>query len=157
MTVHQGARNNQISSPEVAGLLNRVDDYMRASGYAESTVSSKIFNDSKTIAKLRAGKDIGTRRLNHAVGWLADAMPDDAPDTLRAPKLPMLREQIKEVIDLLHAMDKIGDGIGGADGYAVSAVALNAKSIADNVVDALKAIERAAGHTRVHAHAREEA
>ena len=56
-------------------------------------------------------------------------------------KLTDLREQIEEITDLLHALDKIGDGIGGADGFAVSAVALNAKYIADNVLDALKAME----------------
>ncbi|WP_313760205.1 helix-turn-helix transcriptional regulator [Rhizobium sp.] len=54
-----------------------------------------------------------------------------------------LREYIEEVIDLLHALDKIGDGIGGADGYSVSAVALAAKSVADNALDTVKAMEHA--------------
>ncbi|KNY35572.1 helix-turn-helix transcriptional regulator [Agrobacterium sp. SUL3] len=51
-----------------------------------------------------------------------------------------IMEYVEEIRDLLHALDKIGDGIGGADGFAVSAVALNAKSIADNVIDALRAM-----------------
>lgn len=56
------------------------------------------------------------------------------------PKLAELLEQVEEIHDLLHALDKVGDGIGGSDGFAVSAVALNAKSIADNVINALKAM-----------------
>ncbi|MEH3109002.1 MAG: helix-turn-helix transcriptional regulator [Agrobacterium cavarae] len=51
-----------------------------------------------------------------------------------------LLEYAQEVTDLLHALDKVGDGIGGADGFAVSAVALNAKYVADNLVNALKAM-----------------
>ncbi|RSC31511.1 XRE family transcriptional regulator [Agrobacterium sp. FDAARGOS_525] len=49
-----------------------------------------------------------------------------------------LLEYTQEIHDLLHALDKMGDGIGGADGFAVSAVALSAKSIADNVAHALQ-------------------
>ncbi len=59
------------------------------------------------------------------------------------PRLTELREQIEEISDLLHALDKVGDGIGGADGYAVSAVALNAKSIAQNSLSLLQAMEGA--------------
>lgn len=55
-------------------------------------------------------------------------------------RLPDLQEQIEEISAFLHALDKIGDGIGGSDGYAVSAVALNAKSMAENVLDALLAM-----------------
>jgi transcriptional regulator with XRE-family HTH domain len=55
-------------------------------------------------------------------------------------RLSELREQIVEVDDLLHALDKIGDGIGGADGFAISAVALNAKSIIANVLDHLRSM-----------------
>lgn len=55
-------------------------------------------------------------------------------------RLSELREQLEEVIDLLHAIDKIGDGIGGADGYSVSAVAIAAKSMAANALDAVRAM-----------------
>jgi transcriptional regulator with XRE-family HTH domain len=56
-------------------------------------------------------------------------------------KLSELREQVEEIADLLHALDKIGDGIGDSDGYAVSAVALNARSIAGNVLCSLRVME----------------
>lgn len=65
----------------------------------------------------------------------------DTNDGILLPKQKKeaeLREQIEEVIDLLHAIDKIGDGIGGQDGFAVSVVALNTKSIADNALAMLR-------------------
>lgn len=58
-------------------------------------------------------------------------------------RLSELREQIEEVSDLLHALDKIGDGIGGKDGYAVSAVASNAKAIAESALDRVRTMESA--------------
>jgi transcriptional regulator with XRE-family HTH domain len=75
---------------------------------------------------------------------LSDVLGFDLPHSVALipdqNKLSELREQIEEVIDLLHALDKIGDGIGEADGFAVSAVALNAKSIAENVLDGFRAM-----------------
>ncbi|MDX3927653.1 MAG: helix-turn-helix domain-containing protein [Shinella sp.] len=66
--------------------------------------------------------------------------PTAIKHSLDCEKLSELREQIEEVADLLHGLDKIGDGIGGADGYAVSAVALNAKSVADSALDMIRAM-----------------
>jgi hypothetical protein len=60
----------------------------------------------------------------------------------RDMKIVELTEQAQEVVDLLHALDKIGDGIGGADGFAVSAVAIAARSVADNVYQYFKIKER---------------
>ena len=48
-------------------------------------------------------------------------------------RLSELREQLSEIRDLLNAIDLIGDGIGGEIGFAVSAVALQARSVAENV------------------------
>lgn len=61
----------------------------------------------------------------------------------RDMKMVELAEQAQEVIDLLGALDKIGDGIGGADGFAVSAVAIAARSVADNVYQYFRVRERA--------------
>jgi hypothetical protein len=65
---------------------------------AEATLSTRIFNDGKRIAALRAGGDIGTRPLARAIDWLSlhwpegEEWPSDIPrpvhsqpETMAAP------------------------------------------------------------------------
>lgn len=57
---------NQIQS-----FLNRADRYAVASGLSLSTVSRKLFNDGKGLARLRAGGQCTLRTLERALARLA--------------------------------------------------------------------------------------
>lgn len=56
-------------------LLSVVDAYMKATGYKEGTVGTHAFNEGKSIAKLRAGGDIGTQRYELVMQWFSDNWP----------------------------------------------------------------------------------
>lgn len=57
--------------------------------------------------------------------------------------LSALRDEIETAYDLLTALDKTGDGIGGDVGHGVSAVALAARAALDNARSMVKAMEAA--------------
>ncbi|AOF89608.1 helix-turn-helix transcriptional regulator [Sinorhizobium sp. RAC02] len=63
------------------------------------------------------------------------------PTVGTVPKLAGLRDEIDTAYDLMTALDKTGDGIGGDVGHGVSAVALAARAALDNARDMLKAME----------------
>lgn len=52
-----------------------------------------------------------------------------------------LRDEIETAYDLMTALDKTGDGIGGDVGHGVSAVALAARAALDNARDMIRAME----------------
>lgn len=70
-------------------LLTLSDTFCAAHGIAETTLSSRIFNDGKRISAVRAGADIGARRLERAVEWLSAHWPESAPwpDHVRRPQV----------------------------------------------------------------------
>lgn len=94
-------------------------------------------------------KNTGLVKPSQRLRTLDESQTDDTQIVGTPCRAADLQEQIEEVLDLLHALDKIGDGIGGADGYAVSAVALAARAALDNARDMLRAME--AGATLVNA------
>ena len=59
-------------------FLELVDAYAAATGLAESTISTKLLNDGKGIARLRDGKDIGVRKVEEKLAWLSTNWPPDA-------------------------------------------------------------------------------
>lgn len=65
----------------------------------------------------------------------------DEPTAGALPKLLELRDEIETAFDLLTALDKTGDGIGGDVGNGVSAVALAARAALDNARDMIRAAE----------------
>lgn len=69
--------------------------------------------------------------------------------TVDPSRVSELRDEIETAYDLLTALDKAGDGIGGDLGHGVSAVALAARAALDNARSMLKAME--AGSTLVNA------
>ena len=58
----------------------------------------------------------------------------DTPPARFAEAIDMLQE----AIDLLNALDLIGDAIGDRKGYAISAVAIAARTAADGALDIVK-------------------
>jgi hypothetical protein len=65
--------------PEILHLLAVAEQYLAAAGLAqEKTVSHRVFGDSKTIARLRAGADITLGRYHAALAWFAANWPPAA-------------------------------------------------------------------------------
>ena len=63
---------------EIAHLLLIADEYKRATGLEDVTVSHRVFGDSKKLSALRGESDITVGRFNTAVAWFAANWPDGA-------------------------------------------------------------------------------
>lgn len=68
----------------ISDLLDVADRYRDATGTPETTVSHRVFGDTKRLAALRAGREITVGRFNAAMHWFARNWPDgrDRPDVL---------------------------------------------------------------------------
>lgn len=72
---------------EIDDLLAIADAYKKAAGIdRDSTVSYRVFRDTKKLAYLRAGGDITVGRFNAALCWFAENWPAGAD---RHPLLPV--------------------------------------------------------------------
>ena len=58
-------------------FLELTEIYAKHLGVPLTTVSSRLFNDSKRLDMLRddAGRDVGIRKVEVAVQWLSDNWP----------------------------------------------------------------------------------
>lgn len=61
-----------------AQLLKLVPVYCAATGLAEATISTKLFNDGKRIETVRSGGDLGAEKATRAIEWLSNHWPADA-------------------------------------------------------------------------------
>lgn len=64
---------------DMTQFLRLVAAYGKATGLAESTISSRLFDDGKRLRMLRDGRDVGIRKVQVAVAWLSDNWPADHP------------------------------------------------------------------------------
>lgn len=73
---------------QIAHLLELADEYQRVVGVGDTTLSFRVFGDSKKLAALRADADITTQRFNAAVTWFAVNWPDGAkwPRDIQRPE-----------------------------------------------------------------------
>jgi hypothetical protein len=55
-----------------------VDAYKAATGLPDKTISSRVLNDSGRIDLLRAGGDIGIRKVAAALNWFSEHWPAGA-------------------------------------------------------------------------------
>lgn len=63
----------------VAHLLALANEYQRVeTSVGDTTLSFRVFGDSKKLAALRAQGDITTARFNRAVRWFSTNWPDGA-------------------------------------------------------------------------------
>ena len=62
----------------LAHLFRLCEAFGTAAGLSEATVSTRLFRDGKGLARLRAGGDVGTRRLDRAMAWLSANWPEGA-------------------------------------------------------------------------------
>jgi hypothetical protein len=71
----------------IDAFLAVVDAYRDALNVSDGSVSSRLFNAGHRISQIRAGSDIGVRRLSEALQWLSDNWPVNAvwPDHVERP------------------------------------------------------------------------
>lgn len=71
----------------ITQLLKLIDEYQRASGAKDGTVSTHVFNDGKKLAAIRAGGDLSTGRFERVVAHLSAIWPETAvwPDDIERP------------------------------------------------------------------------
>jgi hypothetical protein len=74
-------------------LLTLSAAYQAATGVQDSTLSSRMFNDGKKLAAMKAGGDINVTRYERALQWLSDNWPDKAtwPHAIERPIQTVVR------------------------------------------------------------------
>jgi len=77
-------------------LLKVVDAYQKATGLADGTLGTYVFNDGKQVKRLRIGKDITVGRFNDALRWFSAHWPDGAvwPDGIARPCVGGERQEL---------------------------------------------------------------
>lgn len=61
---------------DMNSLISRADAYKVAAGVSEdTTVSHRVFGDTKKLSALRRGGDITVRRFNAAMAWFDQNWP----------------------------------------------------------------------------------
>lgn len=68
-------------------LLTLSDRMQALTGLPETTISHRVFGDTKKLAALRAGADLTTGRFNAALAWFRANWPEGAvlPEVLAVP------------------------------------------------------------------------
>lgn len=61
-----------------ADLVAVIDVYAAATGASDTTISSRVFADSKKLDALRRGASITLRRANEALQWFSNNWPEGA-------------------------------------------------------------------------------
>ena len=60
-------------------IIEIAEEYRRVAGLeAETTVSYRVFGDTKKLTKMREGADITVGRFNTALRWFRDNWPEGA-------------------------------------------------------------------------------
>lgn len=67
-----------------AELIRIIDAVTASTGLSDTTLSSRIFNDSKRIAAIRGGATITVRRMADAVEYLCKNWPEQFHDSVYA-------------------------------------------------------------------------
>ncbi len=67
---------------DIAHLIRIADAYKTALGLEDTTVSTRVFKDSKKLGALRNGADITVSRFNAALRWFDENWPQhvERPD-----------------------------------------------------------------------------
>ncbi len=73
----------------ISNLLQLADGYERFALVTDTTLSFRVFGDSKKLAALRSGSDITTGRFNAAIGWFSANWPEGLawPEGIERPEL----------------------------------------------------------------------
>jgi hypothetical protein len=71
---------------QIAHLLKLVEGFCFSTKIAEATLSNRIFMDGKRLTAIRAGSDVGVRRIGRAITWLSDNWPTDVDWPAEVPR-----------------------------------------------------------------------
>lgn len=63
---------------EITHLLSVADAYRLATGVEDTTVSYRVFGDTKKLGAMRAGADVTVGRFNDAMVWFSTHWPEGA-------------------------------------------------------------------------------
>lgn len=71
-------------------ILKLADAYAAATGVEGTTLSWRVFGDTKKLGAIRSGGDLQTKRFEGALGWFADNWPTGEawPDGVAHPAAP---------------------------------------------------------------------
>ncbi len=74
--------------PHVSHIIALADAWLVATGLRETTLSNRLFGESKKLSLLRSGSDLTTGRYRMAVRWFAENWPEntDWPDFIPMPE-----------------------------------------------------------------------
>ena len=67
-------------------LLSLAREYASATGVELTTVSWRVFGDTKKLAAIVAGGDIQVRRFERALCWFAENWPEGRPWPASVPR-----------------------------------------------------------------------
>ena len=85
--VRRDLQENAPVALSIATLVGIADQFRSAAGgLSETTLSHRIFGDSKKLTALRGSADITVGRFNAAMRWMAENWPEghERPEVLRA-------------------------------------------------------------------------
>lgn len=79
-----------LAMSAIDDLLTLADAYGRAERIETTTVSWRVFGDTKKLGALKHGKDIQVKRFEAALQWFSDHWPDGTPwpDVQRPDRAP---------------------------------------------------------------------
>lgn len=60
---------------QITHLLSLADAFQKADPVSDTTLSFRVFKDSKKLGALRGGSDITTGRFNDAIVWFSENWP----------------------------------------------------------------------------------
>lgn len=67
-------------------LFLLVESYRASQNIAEATLSTRLFSDGKRLGAIRAGSDVGVRRLDAAINWFSANWPEGAEWPAAVPR-----------------------------------------------------------------------
>jgi hypothetical protein len=77
---------------QIAHLLKLAEEFCVSTNIAEATLSNRLFMDGKRLTAIRAGSDVGVRRIGRAIAWLSDNWPPDVDWPAEVPRPSLLPE-----------------------------------------------------------------
>ncbi len=85
---------------DIASFLRVIDAYRTATGVSDGGLSARLFNAGHRIQQIRAGSDIGVRRMAEALAWLSAHWPADAgwPDDVQRPPVAAADAVLADVV-----------------------------------------------------------
>lgn len=133
--------------PPSTSIADWIKDIRDAVSLDQTEFGKKFGVSQSSVARWETGEAVpeyprllALQRIDEALQKqeTREAKDRAAVDSLRISEL---RDEINTAYDLMTALDKAGDGIGGDVEYGVSAVALAARAALDNAPSMLRAID----------------